>query len=75
MCFAIKSQKFVIIFGKMQEINALEPNINSFQEILVKHLPFPHQGISFVTKDLSQIKVYSYFNIGDARTLIKLREK
>ena len=35
----------------MQEINALEPNINSFQEILVKHLPFPHQGISFVTKD------------------------
>ena len=59
----------------MQEINALEANISSFQEVLVKYLPFPHPGISFMTKDLSQIKVYTYFNIGDAKTLVKLKEK
>ena len=28
-------------------------------------MPFPHLGISLMTKDLSQIKVYTYFNIGD----------
>ena len=40
-----------------------------------EHLPFPHPGISLMTKDLSQIKVYTYFNIGDAKTLIKLKRK
>ena len=55
----------------MQEINVLETNIGSFQEILGKYLPFPHLGISFLTKDLSQIKVYTSFNIGDAKTLKK----
>ena len=59
----------------MQEINGLEANINSFQKILVKYLPLPHPGISLMTKDLSQIKVYTYFNIGDAKTLVKLKEK
>ena len=49
--------------GKMQEINALEANIGSFQEILVKYLSFPHPGISFMTKDLPQIKVYTYSNM------------
>ena len=58
----------------MQEINVLEPNIGSFQ-ILGKYLPFPHPGISFMTKDLSQIKVYTYFNIGDTKTLVKLKTK
>ena len=52
--------KFVIFLGKTQEKNALEANIGSF---------------SFMTKDLSQIKVYTYFNIGDAKTLVKLKEK
>ena len=73
--FSRKSQKFVIFLGKLQEINVLEKNINSFQEILVKYLPFPQPGINFMTKDLSQIKVYTYFNIGDAKTLVKLKEK
>ena len=59
----------------MQEINAFEANIGSFQEISVKYLHFPHAGINFMTKDLSQIKVYTYFNIGDAKTLVKLKEK
>ena len=59
----------------MQEINALEANISSFQEVLVKYLPFPHPGISFMTKDLSQIKVYTYFNIEYTKTLVKLKEK
>ena len=47
--------------------NALEANISGFQEISVKYLPFPHPGISFITKDLSHIKVYTYFNIQDAK--------
>ena len=39
----------------MQEISALEVNINSFQQISVKYLPFPHPDISLMTKDLSEI--------------------
>ena len=67
MCFSRKSQKFVIFLGKMQKINALEANISSFQEISVTYLPFPHPDISFITKDLSHIKVYTYFNIRDTK--------
>ena len=37
-----ENQKKLLIFGKMQEISALEANISSFQQILVKYLPFPH---------------------------------
>ena len=37
-------------------------------------MPFPYLDISLMTKDLSQIKVYTYFNIGDAKTLVKLKE-
>ena len=70
-----KSQKFVIFLGKMQEISALEVNINSFQQISVKYLPFSHPDFSLITKNLSQIKVYTYFNIGDAKTLVKLNRK
>ena len=35
--------KYIIcyIFEKMQEIRASEANIDSFQQILVKYLPFP----------------------------------
>ena len=73
--FSRKSQKCIIFLGKMQEISALEANINSFQQISVKYLPFPHPGISLMTRYLTQIKVYTYFNIGDAKTLVKLKEK
>ena len=59
----------------MQEISALEANIDSFQQIYIKYLPFPHPDISLMTKDLTQIKVYTYFNKGDAETLVKLKEK
>ena len=59
----------------MQEISALEANIDSFQQILVKYLPFLHLDISLMTKDLTQIKVYTYFNIRNAKTLVKLKEK
>ena len=75
MCFPRKSKKFVVFLGKMQEISALEANISSFQHISVKHLPFSHPDVSLMTKDLAQIKVYIYFNTGDAKTLVKLREK
>ena len=47
----------------MQEISALEANINSFKQISVKYLPFPHPDISLMTKHSPQIKVYTYFNI------------
>ena len=47
-----------------------------FQHILAKYLPFPHPGISLMTKDLDQIKLYTYFfNIEDAKSLVKLKEK
>ena len=59
----------------MQEISALEANINSFQQISVKYLPFQNPDISLMTKDLTQIKVYTYFNIGDAKTPVKLKVK
>ena len=59
----------------MQEISALEANIGSFQQISVKDLPSPHPDISLKFKGLAQIKVYTYFNIEDAKTLVKLREK
>ena len=59
-----KSQKFIIVLRKMQEKSALEANVNGFQQISVKYLPFPHPDISLMTKELAQIKVYIYFDIG-----------
>ena len=59
----------------MQEISALESNIDSFQQISVKYVPVSHPDISLMTKDLTQIKVYTYFNTRDAKTLVKLKEK
>ena len=59
----------------MQEISALEANIDTFQHISVKYLPFSHPDISLMTKDLTKIKAYTYFNIGDAKNLVKLKEK
>ena len=73
--FSRKSRKFVIFLGKMQEINAFEANIDSFQQIFVKYLLFPHPDISLMTKYLAQIKFYTYFNIGDAKTMVKLKRK
>ena len=45
MCFPRKSQKFVIFLGEIQELSALEANINSLQQISVKYFPFPHPDI------------------------------
>ena len=55
----------------MQEISAFEANINSFQQISVKYLPFPHPGISLMTTDLTQIKLYTYFNIGNIEVKVE----
>ena len=68
MCFQ-ENHKNLLFLRKMQEISALEANIDSFQQISVKYLPFPHPDISLMIKDLTQIKVYTYFNIGDVQTL------
>ena len=46
----------------MQKISALEANIDSFQQISVRYLLFRHPDISLMTKDLTEIKVYTYFN-------------
>ena len=73
--FSRKLQKFVIFFGKMQEVSVLEANIDSFQQISVKNVPFPHPDNSLISKYLVQIKVYIYFNIGYTKTLIKLKRK
>ena len=59
----------------MQEVFALEANIESFQEVSVKYLPLPHPDISLMTKYLAQVKVYTYFNIGEAKTMVKLKRK
>ena len=59
----------------MQEISALEANIDSSQQISFKYLSFPQPDISLMTKYLAQIKVYTYFNIEDAKTLVKLKRK
>ena len=48
--FSRKSQNSVTCLGKMQEISALEANIDSVQQISVKYLPFPHPDISLMTK-------------------------
>ena len=48
MCF--QKNIFFIFLGKMQEISALEVNINSFQQISVEYFPFPHPDM---TKDLA----------------------
>ena len=48
MCFPRKSQKFVTFLRKMQEISALEANIDSFEQILVKYLPLPHTHAALV---------------------------
>ena len=57
----------------MQEIGALEAIINSFQQISVKYLPFPHPDISLMTKIwLKGLHLFQYI-IGDAETLAKLK--
>ena len=56
----------------MQEINALEGN-RQFSVNFGKYLLFPVIGL--IKKDLARNKVYSYFNVGDAKTLVKLNEK
>ena len=60
MCFSRESQRFVIFLGIMHGISALDTNIDNFQQILVKYLPFPHPSISLMTKDFAQNKAYNY---------------
>ena len=60
--FSRKLQKLIIFLENMQKISALEANIDSFQQISVRYLLFRHPDISLMTKDLTEIKVYTYFN-------------
>ena len=70
MCFSRESQRFLIFLGIMQGISALDTNIDNFQQISVKYLPFPHSSISLMTKDFAQNKAYNYFSTGDAKALV-----
>ena len=70
-CVFQENHKNLLYFAKkMQEISALEANIGSFHQISVKYLPFSHTSISLMTKELTKIKVYTYFNIGDTKALV-----
>ena len=72
--FSRKSQK-VDIFGKNARDECFRSKYWQFSANLVKYFPFPHLDVSLMAKDLAQIKVYTYFNIGYAKTLVKLKEK
>ena len=75
MCFFRKITKICYICGENARNKCFRSNIGSFRQIFVKYLPFPHPDISLMTKNLAQIKVYPYFNKGDAKTLVKYKEK
>ena len=65
--FLIKSQK-LLHFWEKWKVSALEANNDSFQQISVKYLLFPHPDISLMTKHLAQIKIYTSLNTGDVKT-------
>ena len=57
----------------MQEISALEANMDSSQQISVKYLSFPQPDISLMTKIwLKGLHLFQYI-IGDAEALAKLK--
>ena len=62
--------KISYIFRNNARISALDTNIDNFQQISVKYLPFPHPSISLMTKDFAQNKAYNYFSTGDAKALV-----
>ena len=63
-CVFKKIIKICYIFGK----NARNKCFDSFQHISAKNLSLPYPYISLMTKDLAQIKAYTHFNVGDAKT-------
>ena len=72
-CVFKKITKICYILGKnKQEISALEANINSFQRISVKYLPFPHPDNSLMT--WSRFGLH-HFNIGNAKNSGKIAGK
>ena len=73
-CVFKKITKIYYIFGKNGR-KCFRSKYQQFQQISVQCLPFPHPDTGLITKDLTQIKVYIYFNIEDAQTLVKLKEK
>ena len=74
ICFTRKSQK-VIFLGKIQEIyKCFRSKYQQYPAKFGQIMVFPTPGISLMTKDLIKIKVYTYFNIGDAK-IKKWKEK
>ena len=60
----------VIFLGKIQEIyKCFRSKYQQYPAKFGQIIVFPTPGISLVTKDLIKIKVYNYFNIGNAKIL------
>ena len=59
----------------MQEIKALEANIGSFQQILDKYLPFPHQSLVKLTKNWLKTRYIQLFHYRSVKTLVKFKKK
>ena len=65
----------VIFLGKIQEIyKCFRSKYQQYPAKFGQIMVFPTPGISLMTKDLIKIKVYTYFNIGDAK-IKKWKEK
>ena len=63
MCFLRKLETFVIFWGEMQEISALQASIES--QIFSKfqsNISFSHPDVSLMTNDLTLIKFQAAIN-------------
>ena len=69
MCFQ-KITKICYISGKNARNKRLRSKYRQLSENFCQIFTFPTPGISLMSKDLSQINVYTYFNIGDAKSLV-----
>ena len=56
-----------LFFGKNARDKCCRSKYRQFPANFGQIVAFPHAGISLMTKDWAQIKVYTYFNI-DAKT-------
>ena len=71
----MKITRVFYIFGKNARNKCFKSKCLQFSGNFSQIFVFPHPDIGLMTKDLDRIKVYTYFNIGDAKTLVKLKEK
>ena len=73
--FFKKNIKNCYIFGKNARNKWFKSKYKQFSATFEQIFAFPTSGTGLMNKYLAQNKVYSNFNIGGAKTLIKLKEK